>query len=299
MGLDSLVSEILEYAEDWDNRYLDLNVRAIHKSLPREDAEELIEEFLSKKSQFSFNSANPFSKKLLLSELLPKLLISLAEGDVSPDGELKYSCALVTFLRDEWNFPEGAIRFDPAKAKKIVRNALAGFDFIGRFEAVTYQNEFIDIGGESKPRVCFHCHCIIWTASAYSKLERLRKSLRHRFGGGSRQGAHFKKVDTPRGLAKSFRYISKVPTLGKRLIKTADGAFRQKSRVINLRSYFAMFSEMRKSDMYTFWLSGGEGARMLREARLRLREKANRKRPFQGLRARSRSARRTPKYRQD
>ena len=118
MSLESLINEILEGADVWDNRYLDLNVRAIYKNVRAEKAEELIEEFLSKENQFSFNSANPFSKKLLLSELLPDLLKGLVGKDDDPDHGLKFSCALVTLLRNEWNFPEGERTFDITRAKK-------------------------------------------------------------------------------------------------------------------------------------------------------------------------------------
>lgn len=271
MSVKALVDEILKDAWKWDRKYLEVTVHAIRRFNTEGDAEDLIDEFLAQSTAGQFNLANPYSKGLFLAELLPTLITQVTGRFNDPSQSVGMSCALATFLRPEWNCAEGSVDFDIAAAKKVIRNALTGFDFIARFEPVTYQNEFHGLGGRRAPLVCFHCHCIIWTTASYSKLERLRKTLKHRFGGKLERGdgPHFARLETARDVAKSAGYMSKMPALGKRTGNRV-GERRQSSRKISYRSYFATFNELRKHDMYTFWLSGGDGAKLLRDARRRL-----------------------------
>ncbi|MEW6450055.1 MAG: hypothetical protein AB1490_05365 [Pseudomonadota bacterium] len=275
MSLNKLIQKILKEADAWDKKYLDVTVHAIRRFESEESAQELIYRFLNEECRGTFNLANPSSKRLLLRELLPALLSHLVDDTKAES--LRVTCAMATFLHDDWNFPEGGIEFDIGKAKKLIRNALAGFDFIARFEAVTYQNEYWQRGALKGPLVCFHCHCIIWTSASYSKLERLRKSLKHRFPRplSREDGPHFARIKSPEGLGIILGYISKMPARGKRTDTTLKEYKVQRSRVISKRSYYELFKELRKHDMYTFWLSGGEGAKILRETRSRLRARAD------------------------
>ncbi|MGE0280533.1 MAG: hypothetical protein AB7P20_07970 [Rhizobiaceae bacterium] len=272
MTIKELVDRILKDARKWDRRYLDVTLHAIRNFESEGDAEDLIERFLSEGSAVDFNLANPRAKDLFLAELLPNLLRHVAMDANDPSEGIRVSCAFATFLRPEWNCAEGHIDFDIGKAKKVIRNALSGFDFVGRFEPVTYQNEFHGRGEKRGPLVCFHCHCIVWTSASYSKLERLRRSLKHRFGGGldDDEGPDLRRLQTLEDVGNTAKYMSKLPALGKRTEDRNGGGVRQKSRKISYRSYYATFNELRKHDMYTFWLSGGDGAKLLRDARRRL-----------------------------
>ena len=272
MSIKKLINEVLQEARVWDKKYLNLTLHAIRNFQSEQDAEELIEWFLSRESVSHFNSANPHSKDMFLAELLPKLLQHISGDSDDPDQKFVMSCAMGTFLRPEWDFPEGHIDFDIGKAKKIVRNALSGFNHISRFEPVTYQNEFCTKGNVRAPLVCFHCHSLMWTTASYSQLERLRSSLKYRFRSDRSRddGPHFSRLQDPRSVATELAYISKMPTLGKRMVERGGLPPLQKSRTISYRSYNHMFNELRKHDMYTLWLSGGDGAKLLREARSRL-----------------------------
>lgn len=277
MSMKALINDILKDARKWDRRYLGVTLHAIRRFQTEGDAEQLIDWFLSEQAAGDFNLANPYSKDLLLAELLPSLLGHVAQGSDDPEGAIGMACALATFLRPGWECAEGHIDFDLGKAKKAIRNALAGFDFIGRFEPVTYQNEFYGNGRSRGPLVCFHCHCLVWTTASYSKLERLRRSLRHRFGGNvdDSEGVNFSRLKSAKDVGKGAAYLSKMPALGKRTEDRGAGRSVQRSRMISYRSYNAMFNELRKHDMYTFWLSGGDGSKFLRDARKRLKNQAS------------------------
>lgn len=275
MVSSKMIDRVLKYAGEWDEEYLNLTVHAIQTYETPKAAWRLIDEFLSKGTRGDFNFANPYSKKLLLAQLLPGLL-NLLVDDADPDG-IKVSCALVTFLKTGWNWPEGHIQFDIAKAKAQVRTSLAGWNYIGKFEAVTYQNELCTRNGKSGPLVSFHFHCIVWVDGAYSRLERLRKSLEYRFTSRMKSRVpQFAQIDTLEDAAQVLAYISKLPSRGKRVLNKGNGGIDEQTRKISYRSYHQMFLDMSKRGLYSMWLSGGLGARVLADARRKAAKEAKR-----------------------
>ncbi len=67
-------------------------------------------------------------------------------------------------------------------------------------------------------------------------------------------------------LVNSLVYISKLPSKGKRTV--LHGArTKQEPCKVSLRTRLHLFNEMKKHKVFDYWLAGGEGSRILREAK--------------------------------
>jgi hypothetical protein len=269
-------SDIIENANDWDQRYLDGVVHSLELYENPEDLRRVIQEYLSFKNRGAFKATNPYSKRLWLAEILQSFLaIKRGEAGDSWSEALEkgtVACALVTFTHEDWACADTNIQFDLSKAKTMVRNALVGTDFLARFEAAVYKNEEWETGGVTGKLVCFHCHGIVW-ASSRSVLDRLRTRINPRFAPilSSKAGIRFDSLNTEKDLVAALAYIGKMTTLGKRTVKKANGKTIQKPAKISFKSQHHLFNALKKHDLFKFWLSGGEGVRAIREARTKLK----------------------------
>jgi hypothetical protein len=269
-------SEIIDEAKEWDRRYLDGVVHSLELYEDPHDLQKVIHEFLSYKNRGAFKLTNPHSKRLWMAELILSFLaLKRGESGESWDEALEsrsVACALVTFTHDEWACADNNIQFGLGRAKQMVRNALNGVDFIAHFEAAPYRNEEWVTDGVVGKLISFHCHAIAW-ASSRSVLDRLRKRINPRFIPllGNRSGVQFKKLDSEQDLITALAYISKMPTLGYRTFKKRNGKIGQAKSKISFKSRHHLFTALKKYDLFKFWLSGGDGAKAIREARTKLK----------------------------
>lgn len=272
------VDAVLRRAKRWDDRYLRVTLHAVEVSNEDDDRKaELIDQFLSYTNRHDFKATNPFSKQMFLPALLDALLKDQerlgrrtlgrehAEG-YEPDDVV---FALVTFSDAGWTCSDRNIDFDLAQAKQKVRNALGGLNFLGRFEAAHYVNEYHVVDGVKGNLILFHCHALVWSSS-HSKLKRMRQRVHGRFRpvAWSKTGMRLQKVsadDVPRVVG----YIAKMDTLGYRRLSHGDRN-RQDHAAIRPGSRYRFFSHMRQYSLFDFWLAGGEGKVPLRKARKKL-----------------------------
>jgi hypothetical protein len=204
------VEEIVAGAERWDDLYLDSTIHAVELYECPYQVQEVIQEFLDRKSLGDFKATNPFAKRIWLKELLiafydhpcsrkrrgredrrERFPLMRRARNPYKDKEYRYPlmaglkegrvvCALVTFTDESWACPDTHIEFDLKRAKQKVRNALSGLSFVAAFEAAYYVNEKWEKAGKEGNLVSFHCHAVVW-ATHYSQLSRRRKRIKPRF----------------------------------------------------------------------------------------------------------------------
>ena len=274
------LKDLIKKAEEYDDKYLDVVIHSLDLYEP-DRRYELAQEFLSRKNRGAFHLTNPHSKKLWLPELIQSFL-SIKGGDDEPGGwqealeESKVACSLVTLTHEDWACADTNIQFDLGRAKQKVRNALAGTNFIARFEAAPYQNEDWETDGVIGKLICFHCHAIAWSSSR-SDLDRVRSYIKPRFKPilGKEAGAHFAALKTEGDLVTALAYEAKMPLLGKRTVTNDKGKTTQRtSSRISYRTHRHLFHALKNYDLFQFWLAGGRDATgALRQARNRVKEK--------------------------
>jgi hypothetical protein len=199
------------------------------------------------------------------------LMAGLREGRVV--------CALVTFTDANWACPDTHIEFDLRQAKQKVRNALSGLSFVAAFEAAYYVNEQWEKEGNQGKLVSFHCHAVVW-ATHYSQLSRCRKRIKPRFRPilGNKSGVRFDALKKAEDVCKAVRYQAKMLALGYRTVPRGWGKKTQTSAKLSYLSRYRLFTALQQYDLLDFWLAGGEGATVLRQARTKLYEHRERKR---------------------
>jgi hypothetical protein len=307
-GLD--VEEIVAGAERWDDLYLHSTIHAVELYEHPYEGKEVIQDFLSRKSLGDFKATNPFSKRIWLKELLIAfydhpcsrkrrgredrgerrfplmrrartpykdeetripLMAGLKEGGVV--------CAFVTFTDENWACPDTHIEFDLNRAKQKIRNALSGLSFVAAFEAAYYVNEKWEKAGKEGNLVSFHCHAVVW-ATHYSQLSRRRKRIKPRFRAilGNKSGVRFDALKKAEDVGKALRYQAKMPARGYRTVSRGWGKKTQTSAKLSYLARYRLFTALQQYDLLDFWLAGGEGAQILREARTKLNEHRERKR---------------------
>ena len=287
------VDEFVAEGRKWDDLYLYSTIHAVELYERPYQVKQVIQEFLTRKSLGDLRATNPFAKRIWLKELLIAfyghecnskspaqdedeggrfpLMAGLKEGRVV--------CALVTFTDESWACPDSKIEFDLSRAKQKVRNALSGLSFIAAFETAYYVNEEWEKEGNRGKLVSFHCHAVVW-ATSQAQLSRRRARIKPRFRPilGNKSGVRFDALKKAEDVCKAVRYQAKMPALGYRTDRVGWGKKRQRSAKLSYRSRYLLFQALQQYDLLDFWLAGGEGAKILHEARTKLHEHRERKR---------------------
>ena len=300
------VDELVAGAERWDDLYLYSTIHAVELYERPHEAKEVIQAFLSRKRLGDFKATNPFAKRIWLKELLiafyghecnrnrkdegnrfplmsPARYWYLAEGSKYPLmaglKEGRIVCAFVTFTDKSWACPDTHIEFDLKRAKQKVRNALSGLSFIATFEAAYYVNEEWEKDANRGKLVSFHCHAVVW-ATSWAQLSRRRTRIKPRFRPilGNKSGVRFDALKKAEDVCKAVRYQAKMPALGYRTVPVGWGKKTQRSAKLSYLSRYRLFQALQQYDLLDFWLAGGEGAKILHEARTKLNEHRERKR---------------------
>ena len=223
----STVDELIKKAEEWDETYAEVTVHAL-EIYDQDQVDDLQREFLSHKNRGAFHLTNHYSKRLWVTALLQSFLNSRRKlYGRSWQQELqngKVACALVTIVHKDWACADNNIQFDLNRAKRKVRRALVGSNFIANFEAAPYRDERWETNGESGKLICFHCHAIVW-AGSLSGLRRLQQKIQGQFKPilGAKRGVNMRRLPTENDLAGALVYNAKMPVLGKRCIPTSRG----------------------------------------------------------------------------
>ena len=211
----STVDELIKKAEEWDETYAEVTVHAL-EIYDQDQVDDLQREFLSHKNRGAFHLTNHYSKRLWVTALLQSFLNSRRKlYGRSWQQELqngKVACALVTIVHKDWACADNNIQFDLNRAKRKVRRALVGSNFIANFEAAPYRDERWETNGESGKLICFHCHAIVW-AGSLSGLRRLQQKIQGQFKPilGAKRGVNMRRLPTENDLAGALVYNAKMP----------------------------------------------------------------------------------------
>jgi len=264
------VERFAKEAEKWDNKYLEATINAVELYEDPREVASSIQKFLSPRYRYDFKAVNPYSKRIWMKELLTSFL-EFRKGEVRWDDKLQegtIACFLVTFIDAGWCFSVNNIQFDLNVAKQKIRNALTDLSFIACFEAACYKNEHWVTDGVRGKLVCFHCHALVW-ATSRSQLLRRRKQIKPRFAAvlGNKSGVRFDTLNAQEDLCQAIRYQAKMPLLGYRTYVNRRGRKNQVHAKLSLKTRYSLFVALQNYGLLDFWLSGGEGAQIIREAR--------------------------------
>lgn len=271
LRLSSYARNIIEKAKEWDRKYLEVTVHAIDLYAPERHAK-WFKLLLSRRNAREGSVVNPYTKSLWVADLLGAYV---RRSNIQSGADNNCVHAMITLIHEEWAFADSSIKFDLSAAKKKVRNALAGTDYIGCFEAGLYKNEKYITDGKEGRLISFHFHALI-SSSSKSKLDRLCRRMRERFTPILRKksGVHKSMRQTVEERADTLLYLAKMPFLGYRTIQNGSGNTVQRSTSkLSYESRWLLFQAMRNYRTPDLWLAGGSEVSTLREARVMLNKR--------------------------
>lgn len=273
------VEGILGDMIEWNGKYLDVVIHAIERYEDEECARKTIRKFLSTNTSQNFRSTNPASRVVWMQTLLETFLAghSTVGGSLNKkpwsialeSGEI--ICAWMTFTNLHWSTAHTNIQFDLERAKQKIRNCLGGLNFLASFEAAVINNEYMETGGTRGKVVSFHCHAIVW-ATNMSQLKRRREKVVGRFKPlfGARSSIRIDRLKKEADLHRTLRYQGKMPVLGYRTIPSKRGGKNFAPAKLSGRTHYRLFEAFKHVGLFDLWLGGGEGAKILSEAKQKL-----------------------------
>jgi hypothetical protein len=284
------LSQFLKSAEKWDRKYLSAAMEAITAlSRTEEIAEHRIKLYLSKDRLEEFNLANSHSRALFRRHLL--LAASELEDELYKPGRV---VMMATFVDQDWAFPDHKIKFDFKAAKQKVRNAFEGFDFIGAFEPAVYPDEKLTTKSGTGSLVSFHAHVIVWSTSE-SKLRRHKSEIAERFtplaGDEKLSFPRLDKLKATADFRTALRYATKMPAEGYERVEENDEISQRHANLEKIH-YYRLTGFLHHHTIFEAWFAGGEGSEILKSAKSRSIEAANKAKPslFDVIRSRNRGS---------
>lgn len=273
LEMESIYKECVNNIDFFNKQYHAATLRSLEKYSEHNTLLHC-QRHMSRRSARNFSAVNPHANSLwtiaVVRSFIDTLSNALPFNERSPLQPLPISCPLVTFTHQPWHFPDTCINFDLGKAKRMLRNALAGTNFIARFEPAVYRNENCIHHGHVGNLVSFHAHALCWGGGRAALIRRLSaKRERFRPSLGSESGLRIDQCKTWEDAARALAYIGKMPELGYRTVKR-NGKITQQPARMTLRSRYNLFEFMKQTDLRCYWLAGGQGTLALKGARTRL-----------------------------
>jgi hypothetical protein len=292
------LEKFLNPPDKWDAKYCRAVIAAIRTYQP-DRAEKIIQRYLSPQRGAEFNMVNIYARRIFRRELLAASL-DLETNLFRPGIVVMWA----TIADHDWACCDRDINFDYRAAKQKIRNAFTGMNFIGVIEPGYYPEIEWERDGQVGCLVSFHAHIVVWDTSE-SKLRRHQQRIRARFlpvAPDDRRTPRLDQLETLEDLMKVLRYSTKMPFEGygkKKKQKTvkqsdqekepnsnepSDGETGSKSNErsdqerevhsieqIHLKlgaiHHYRLFKFMRKHSVFDTWLAGGDGTKLLRDAR--------------------------------
>ena len=177
-----------------------------------------------------------------------------------------------------------------APLSKSCATPFKGMNFIGVIEPGYYPKVKWERDGQVGCLVSFHAHIVVWDTSE-SKLRRHLRKIKVRFlpvAPDDRKNTTLNQLKTLKDLLKALRYSTKMPFEGydrkKKTNESEDGEDESNSDEQNdkklgpnsieqshvkLRAihHYRLFRFTRKHSVFDAWFAGGEGTKLLRDAR--------------------------------
>jgi hypothetical protein len=278
------LEKFLYPSDKWDARYRKAVVAAIQQYEPVR-ADKIIQRYLAPARRAEFNLANTYARRIFRKELLATAL-DLETNLFRPGLVVMWA----SIADRAWACCDRDIDFDYRAAKQKLRNAFTGMNFIGVIEPGYYPKVKWERDGQAGCLVSFHAHIVVWDTSE-SKLRRHLRKIKVRFlpvAPDDRRNATLNQLKTFKDLLKTLRYSTKMPFEGyDREKKASDGtdeesesdsaeesnenpasnSIEQRHAKLEAIHHFRLFKFTRKHSVFDAWFAGGDGAKVLRDAR--------------------------------
>ena len=257
----------LKPSDKWDREYLKAVAAAIRQYQP-DNAEKIIQRYLSEERQAELNLTNTYARRIFRRALLTAA--RSMEVNLSRKGLIVMWASIAP--RD-WACCDRDIDFNYDIAKQKIRNAFAGKDFIGVIEPGYYPHVKWEGGDKVGSLISFHAHILVWDTSR-SKLQRHQQDIRRRFWPvmeGDHKTARLYHVKTLGDLWRVLRYSTKMPFQGYDREVREDDSIVQSHLELAPIHHYRLFRFLRKYTVWDAWLAGGEGAQLLRDVRKEVR----------------------------
>jgi hypothetical protein len=258
------LNRFLRFADKKDLEYLVALKAAIYEREGHKRGTETIQKYLSRERLGDFNLVNPYARKAFRRRLL--LEVGDLENPTLSDAGV---VMLATFADREWACSDRAYKCDFGKAKRKIRNAFAGMDYIAVLEAAVYPDSKWKTKGAAGCLVSFHCNAVVWSTSE-SKLRRHRKAIATRFEpvfeGETTTYPVLNDLKTIVDLLRVLRYVTKMPLDGYRK-KRKDGKVSQEHAQLEAGHHYRLFKFLRDRSLFDAWFAGGDGAAILKQVR--------------------------------
>jgi hypothetical protein len=277
------IERLLRPAEQWDTKYRQAVIAAIWKHHP-ENADRIVQRYLSRERRAEFNLTNTYARQIFRRELL--LCALDLESDLFRPGRV---VMLASIADRDWACCDRHIDFDYEATKQKIRNAFVGMNFIGVIEPGYYPNIEWERDGRVGCLISFHAHVVVWDTSK-SKLRRHQKRIRCRFepvAPDDRSLPRLNELKALKDLIKTLRYSTKMPFEGYDRherskndgrhdgavasrhfgVDRAPASIGQSHVELQPIHHLRLFAFMRKHCLFDAWLAGGDGAKLLRDAK--------------------------------
>jgi hypothetical protein len=265
MALDFDV--FLKPSNKWDREYLKAVTDAIRKYQP-EKAEKIIRRYLSEERQAELNLTNTYARRIFRTALL-----TVAQGLETRLFRKDVIVMWASIAPRDWACCDRDIDFNYDLAKRKIRNAFAGKNFIAVIEPGYYPHEKWQSGDKVGSLISFHAHILVWDTSR-SKLQRHQQDIGLRFWPvqeGDRKTGRLCHVKTLADLWRILRYSTKMPFYGyDRQVRDDDSVVQSNLQLAPVHHY-RLFRFLRKHTVWDAWLAGGEGTVLLRDVRKAVR----------------------------
>jgi hypothetical protein len=268
MGPMDINKLLLRYASKKDSEYLSKMQAALEK---HDDFAALsIPVYLGESEWRELNLVNPYARRVFRKILLNEV------GDLEQSSNIQRGVVtLLTFADADWTCGDRNYSFDFDAAKRKIRNALKGMDYIATIEIGIYPG--ISFDPRKKAQGClvsFHAHAVVW-ASSRSKLERHKKTISDRFTPVHKQDTKtypiINNLKVLKDVLKVLRYLTKMPSDGYQL-KEGKAGHLQEHAPLNAGHLYRLFEFLKDYSIYDVWIAGGRGAEIMRDVRRDIRE---------------------------
>ncbi|MGZ4987726.1 MAG: hypothetical protein ACXWBP_06790 [Limisphaerales bacterium] len=256
------VEKVLRAAAKWDAKYRRAVVDAIRRHQP-ELADKIIQRYLSRERRAEFNLTNTYARRIFRHELVRAVLAP--ETNPFQAGPAVMWAGIT---HRPWACCDLEINFSYQDAKRKIRNALKGMNFIGVIEPGYYPNVEWDNGWRVGCLVSFHAHIVVWDTSI-SKLRRRQRKIEALFlpvTPDDRRATKFYELTILQKVLKVLRYSTKMSFEGYDKQFKANSV-KQSHTDLQPLHHYRLFRFMRKHTLWDAWLAGGEGAELLRSVR--------------------------------
>ena len=257
----------LKLSDKWDREYLKAVTSAIRQYQP-EKAEEMIQRYLREERQADLNLTNTYARRIFRGALL-----TVARGLETSLFRKGVIVMWASIAPRDWACSDRNIDFNYDLAKRKIRNAFAGKDFVGVIEPGYYPHERWKSGDKIGSLISFHAHILVWDTSR-SKLQRHQQDIGLRFWPvreGDRKTGRLYHVKALADLWRILRYSTKMPFQGYDREVREDDSIVQSHLELAPVHHYRLFRFSRNHTVWDAWLAGGEGARVLRDVRKAVR----------------------------